>query len=183
MPRPVRAFVAGAIYHVVSRGNRQQPIFLSERDHELFLEIASRVVRKRMWSVHSYCLMPNHYHLLLQIRDADLSAGMQEINGTYGTWFNRLHGFAGHVFQDRFKAIPVNSEGHLLHLTRYIARNPVRAKLCVAPEDWRWSSFHEIEYAGHAWFPLSSRILALFGDHEDRAREIFRMFVLGAGGR
>jgi putative transposase len=99
MPRAPRTFVAGGIYHVVSRGNRKQPIFLSGGDHELFLDLMRKVVRDRDWSVHSYCLMPNHYHLLLETRAADLSAGMQEINGGYGMWFNRLHGFVGHLFR------------------------------------------------------------------------------------
>jgi putative transposase len=144
MPRAPRAFVAGGIYHVVSRGNRKQPIFLCEDDHELFLELTSNVVRERKWSVHAFCLMPNHYHLLLETPSADLSAGMQEINGTYGAWFNRLHGFVGHLFQGRFRPLAVEGDGHLLHLTRYIALNPVRARLCLTPADWRWSSFGQV---------------------------------------
>jgi putative transposase len=180
MPRAPRSFAAGGVYHVVSRGNRKQPIFLCEGDHELFLELTRRVVCQRRWSVHAYCLMPDHYHLLLETPSADLSAGMQEINGRYGAWFNRLHGCVGHVFQGRFKAIAVESDGHLLHLTRYIALNPVRARLCLAPADWRWSSFSQIAGACDRDSLSSERVLGFFGDDLGRAREMFRSFVEGA---
>jgi putative transposase len=161
----------------MSRGNRKQPIFLSDGDHELFLEIARRVAGQRRWSIHSYCLMPNHYHLLVETPEADLSAGMQEINGAYGRWFNRLHGFVGHVFQGRFKALVVESDGHLLHLTRYIAWNPVRARLCLSPSDWRWSSFGELVRLPEPRLQCSGRVLSFFGQDEARARETFRRFV------
>jgi putative transposase len=177
MPRAKRKLVAGGIYHVVSRGNRKQPVFLFEGDHHLFLEITSNVARRRAWLVHAYCLMPNHYHLLLQTPGADLSAGMQEINGDYGRWFNHVHGFVGHVFQGRFKAGLVESDGHLLHLTRYIALNPVRAQLCRSPADWPWSSFADVLNPSHARFPGSTKVLTFFGDDEHRARDVFRGFV------
>lgn len=177
MPRAPRTFVAGGIYHVVSRGNRKQPIFLSGGDHELFLDLMRKVVRDRDWSVHSYCLMPNHYHLLLETRAADLSAGMQEINGGYGMWFNRLHGFVGHLFQGRFNAFAVESDGHLLHLTRYIAMNPVRARLCSSPADWQWSSFSDTVGLRRRDSLSSKKVLGFFGTDPDRAREIFRRFV------
>jgi putative transposase len=177
MPRAPRTFVAGGIYHVVSRGNRKQPIFLSNGDHELFLELTRKVVRGREWSVHSYCLMPNHYHLLLETKAADLSAGMQEINGRYGMWFNRLHGFVGHLFQGRFNAFAVESDGHLLHLTRYIAMNPVRARLCSSPADWRWSSFSDTVGLRRRHGLSSEKVLGFFGEDPDLAREILRRFV------
>lgn len=181
MPRAKRNLVRGGIYHVTSRGNRKQPVFLSNGDHELFLETACRVADRRQWSVHSYCLMPNHYHLLLETPEADLSAGMQEINGAYGAWFNRLHGFVGHVFQGRFKAALVESNGHLLHLTRYIARNPVRAGLCASAADWQWSSFHEVLSASPGRFGFSCSVLRFFGEDEGRARDVFRSFVEDLG--
>jgi REP element-mobilizing transposase RayT len=175
--------VAGGIYHVVSRGNRKQPIFLSDGDRELFLEIVRRVVRTHEWSVHSYCLMPNHYHFLLETPHPDLSGGMQEINGTYGTWFNRLHGFVGHVFQGRFKASLVEGDGHLLHLTRYIALNPVRAQLCSYPSDWRWGSFREVLAQSEIGLTSPAKVLTFFGEDLNRAREIFRGFVEDRAGR
>jgi putative transposase len=168
---------------VVSRGNRKQPIFLSDGDRKLFLEIVRRVVRNHEWSVHSYCLMPNHYHFLFETPYPDLSAGMQEINGTYGTWFNRLHGFIGHVFQGRFKASLVESDGHLLHLTRYIALNPVRAGLCSSPSDWRWSGFREVMAQSELGLTSPAKMLAFFGEDLNRAREIFRGFVEDGVGR
>jgi hypothetical protein len=108
---------------------------------------------------------------------------MEQINGTYGTWFNRLHGFVGHVFQGRFKASPVESDGHLLHLTRYIALNPVRARLCSSPSDWRWSSFREVMSQSEIGLTTPARMLAYFGEDPRRAREIFRGFVEDGAGR
>jgi putative transposase len=129
MARSRRRLIAGGIYHVTCRGNRKEPIFLSDGDRILLLELVKKVRARRRWLIHSYCLMQNHYHLLLETPEADLSAGMQTINGEYAQWFNRDYGFVGHVFQGRFHAVLVESDWHLLELTRYIAMNPVRAGL------------------------------------------------------
>jgi len=177
MPRSRRTLIPHGIYHVTNRGNRKQPIFLSTGDHILFLEISKKIAERRRWLVHGYCLMENHYHLLVETPDADLSAGMQAINGEYAQCFNRGHGFVGHVFQGRFKADLVESDWHLLELTRYIARNPVRARLCFSPSEWRWSSFRDVMESSRAPFLSSSKVLGFFGEDEDRAREVFRSFV------
>jgi REP element-mobilizing transposase RayT len=177
MPRPTRSFTPEAIYHIIARGNRRQPIFLGDLDCRLFLEILPRVVVERQWTVHSYCLMPNHYHLLLETRTADLSPGMREVNGAYAQWFNRLHGFVGHVFQGRFKAILVASDWHLLELTRYMATNPSRAGLCDSPGLWQWSSYPWLITERAEGFAPSSKLLALFGNDESSARNAMRRFV------
>jgi putative transposase len=176
MPRAPRVLVAGAIYHVMSRGNRKQPIFLTDSDHILFLQLCRKVFLRRNWIVHCYCLMPNHYHLVLETPGADLSAGMREINGEYAQWFNRNHGFVGHVFQGRFKAIIVESSGHLLHVTRYIATNPSRAGLCSSPAMWRWSSYTDLINDTASPLPSSS-VLSFFGEDKRRGREVLRRFV------
>jgi REP element-mobilizing transposase RayT len=159
------------------RGNRKQPIFLADGDHVLFLERCRKVFVRRSWIVHSYCLMPNHYHLVLETPSADLSAGMQEINGAYAQWFNRNHGFVGHVFQGRFKAVIVESDGHLLHLTRYIATNPSRAGLCSTPALWPWSSYTNLVSDAPGPLPFSSKLISFFGQDEQRARVALRQFV------
>jgi REP element-mobilizing transposase RayT len=179
MPRPKRSFTPESIYHVITRGNRRQPIFLVDPDCTLFLEIARRVVIQRQWTVHSYCLMPNHYHLVLETRVADLSQGMRELNGTYAQWFNRLHGFVGHVFQGRFKAIPVESDWHLLELTRYLATNPSRAGLCDGPALWQWGSYPWVISGRVAGFAPSKKLLSFFGNNELSARDALRRFVEG----
>ncbi len=177
MARSRRRLIAGGIYHVTCRGNRKEPIFLSDGDRILFLELVTKVTARRRWLIHSYCLMQNHYHLLLETPEADLSAGMQTINGEYAQWFNRDYGFVGHVFQGRFHAVLVESDWHLLELTRYIAMNPVRAGLCVSPAEWRWSSFCDVIRGPRSSLHTADRVLAFFGADEDRARQAFGRFV------
>jgi REP-associated tyrosine transposase len=177
MPRPTRSFIPGAIYHVISRGNRRQPIFLADADCRLFLGIGRKVVAERQWIVHSYCLMPNHYHLVVETTTADLSSGMRELNGIYAQWFNRLHGMVGHVFQGRFKAIPIESDWHLLELARYLATNPLRAGLCDAPALWQWSSYPWAVRGRGEGFAPSEKLLSFFGSDERSARDALRRFV------
>jgi putative transposase len=177
MPRSRRRLIAGGIYHVTCRGNRKEPIFLSDGDRILFLELVKKVTAHRRWLIHSYCLMQNHYHLLLETPEPDLSAGMQTINSEYAQWFNRGYGFVGHVFQGRFHAVLVESDWHLLELTRYIAMNPVRAGLCLSPAEWRWSSFCDVMGGPGSSLHSPDRVLAFFGADEDRARQAFGRFV------
>ena len=177
MPRALRRFIAGGIYHVTSRGNRKEPIFLSDGDRILFLELVKEVRAHRRWSVHGYCLMQNHYHLLLETPEPDLSDGMQAINSKYAQWFNRGNGFVGHVFQGRFHAVLVESDWHLLELTRYIAMNPVRAGLCLSPLEWQWSSFYDVMVGTRQFSVSAEKVLAFFGADKDRARQAFGRFV------
>jgi putative transposase len=132
------------VYHVTSRGNRQQPIFVDDRDRHFFLGLLATICGRRRWSCRGYCLMTNHYHLVMETPDADLSAGMQALNGEYAHYFNFVHGTVGHVFQARFHAVLVESDPHLAELSRYLALNPVRAGLARAARDWRWSSYPAI---------------------------------------
>jgi putative transposase len=177
MARSRRRLVAGGIYHVTCRGNRKEPIFLSDGDRIFFLELVKKVTARRRWSIHSYCLMQNHYHLLLETPEADLSAGMRTINGEYAQCFNRHYGFVGHVFQGRFHAFLVESDWHLLELTRYIAMNPVRAGVCASPAEWRWSSFCDVIRGPRSSLHTADRVLAFFGADEGRARQAFGRFV------
>ncbi|QXP85782.1 transposase [Methylococcus sp. Mc7] len=116
MSRPLRIEFAGGLYHVTSRGDGREAIFLSEADRGLFLGVLSEVVRDFNWAAHAYCLMDNHYHLLIETADGNLSKGMRQLNGVYTQRFNRQHGRVGHVFQGRYKAIIVQKESYLLEL-------------------------------------------------------------------
>ena len=162
---------------MMSRGNRREPVFLIDNDCLVLLDLARQVAGRRRWDVHAYCLMENHYHFVVSTPDADLSAGMRQINGEYAQWFNRTHGFVGHVFQGRFRSVVVESDWHLLELSRYLALNPVRAGLCVAPSDWRWVSYRAVVGGGPAALAPAPRILEFFGREAATARARFRSFV------
>ena len=141
MSRPIRLEYAGALYHITSRGNERKPIFKDEADFELFLEVLGEVCDRHNWVIHSWCLMTNHYHLLLETPDANLSAGMRQLNGVYTVRFNRRYGRVGHLFQGRYKGILVDKSAYLLELNRYIVLNPVRAGMVDSPRKWLWSSY------------------------------------------
>ena len=178
MPRPLRALVPGGIYHVTARGNRRQGTYLDDQDHRLFLALFESVTRRLRWETYAYCLMPNHYHLVLMTPEPDLSQGIQLVNGVYAQWFNRRHGFSGHLFQGRFHSVFVTSDYHLLELSRYLAQNPVRAGLCGSPSDWPWSSCRAVLGLARApGFLVVERVLEHFGTDPDRARRAFHNFV------
>jgi len=141
MARPLRIEFPGAVYHVTSRGDGREDIYLSDIDREIFLKVLSQVVDRFGWVCHAWCLMTNHYHLMIETPKGNLSKGMRQLNGVYTQQFNRAHGRVGHVFQGRYKAILVEKEAHLLELSRYIVRNPVAAGMVKSVEDWAWSSY------------------------------------------
>ena len=140
MARPLRIEFPGALYHVTARGNARAPIFLEDADRQLLLATLGDAHERHGWLCHAYCLMPNHYHLLLGTPEANLSQGMRQLNGLYTQRFNRRHDRVGHVFQGRFKGILVERGAHLLELARYIVLNPVRAGIVACAEAYRWSS-------------------------------------------
>jgi putative transposase len=140
MGRRPRIDHPGAIHPVTARGNAKADIFVTSRDASVFLATLGDVVRDRRWSCFAYCLMPNHYHLLIQTQEANLSAGMHAVNARYARMFNAAHERVGHVFQQRFHAQAIVGDEHLLEAMRYIALNPVRAGLAKTPDAWRWSS-------------------------------------------
>lgn len=142
MARPLRLEFAGALYHITSRGNERRAIYWEDDDFSSFLTLLGQVCQQFNWVVHAYCLMSNHYHLLLETPDANLSKGMRQLNGMYTQWVNRKYKRVGHLFQGRYKAILVDKDAYLLELSRYIVLNPIRAKMVATPDDWRWSSWH-----------------------------------------
>jgi len=141
MARPLRIEYPGALYHVTSRGNAREAIYRSDEDRLQFLDALAQVVDRFGWLCHAFCLMDNHYHLLIETPQGNLSRGMRQLNGVYTQRFNRSHGRVGHVFQGRFKAIVVEKDAHLLALCRYIVRNPVAAGMVSEVGDWPWSSY------------------------------------------
>jgi REP element-mobilizing transposase RayT len=116
-------------------------IFLDDGDRECFLSILESTVERHRWECHAYCLMGNHFHLVVRTPDANVADGMCRLNGGYARSFNKRHGRSGHLFARRYHAELVQTDGHLLEVVRYVALNPVRAGLCTRPEEWRWSSY------------------------------------------
>ena len=179
MTRPLRIEYPEAVYHVTSRGNARNKIFRDEQDREKFLEVLDSVVKRYNWLCHAYCLMGNHYHLLIETPDANLSLGMRQLNGVYTQSYNRRHKKTGHVFQGRYKAILIQKENHLLELCRYIVLNPVRAKMADRPEDWEWSSYAAT--CGLKKAPACLKvdwILGQFGNERKGAHKRYKVFVI-----
>ena len=141
MSRPLRLQTPGAIYHVTARGNARRPIFEDDDDCARFLVVLASTVARYRVLCHAYCLMGNHYHLLVQTLEPNLSVAMRQLNGVYTQRFNRRHERCGHVLQGRFGAQLVDGDAYLREVCRYILLNPVRAGLVTHPGDWRWSSF------------------------------------------
>lgn len=141
MARPLRIEFPGALYHVTSRGNERRSIFRSDLDRNAFLEFLASAVRRFHWSVTAWVLMDNHFHLVIQTPEPNLSRGMQWLNGSYAGWFNDRHNRSGHLFQGRFKAFLIEKESYFAEVTRYVVLNPVRAGMVQQPESYRWSSY------------------------------------------
>jgi len=187
MARPLRIEFPGAVYHVTARGDGRQAIFRDDADRDRFLVILGHAVSLRKWVCHAYCLMGNHYHLVIETPEANLSRGMRSLNGEYTQAFNRYHRRPGHVFQGRYKAVVVEKESHLLEVCRYVVLNPVRARGMGAkrPEDWVWSSYRAtVGLAGVPSFLSTAWVLARFGRGRTAAQARYKAFVeAGRGGR
>ncbi|HIK45239.1 MAG TPA: transposase [Leptolyngbyaceae cyanobacterium M65_K2018_010] len=143
MPRRQVKFAPGCYYHLYNRGNDRQRIFLERENYLHFLRQFRRYLVEDTLDVLAYCLMPNHYHFLVRLRSPYLSERMQAFSLSYTKAINRRHGRCGSLFQGRFRALEVDSDSYLLHLTRYIHLNPVKARLVEYPEDWEFSSYRE----------------------------------------
>jgi len=179
MARPLRLQVPGGVYHVMSRGNARQDIFLDDGDRRRFLATLRFVIERLNVLCHEYCLMGNHYHLLLETPDGNLSPAIRQLNGVYAQSFNRRHDRVGHLFQGRFESKLIEKETYLLVVSRYIVLNPVRARIVPHPSDWEWSSFRA--HAGWIEPPpfLSLDWLLVHFDAVERrsAQRAYRRFV------
>lgn len=178
MARPLRIEFAGGLYHVTARGNAQADIYDDDADREQFLALLQHTVNRFGWYCHAYCLMDNHYHLLIETNSPTLSKGMKFLNGTYTQYYNRQHKRVGHVFQGRYKAILVQKDTYLLELARYIALNPVRAQMVRSAKDWPWSSYRATAgYAEGAACLTTDWVLAGFAKTLKVAQQRYRDFV------
>ena len=181
MGRPLRVEYAGAFYHVINRGNAGGAIFKGKADRIRFLDCLEKAAERFSIRIHTYCLMTNHYHMLVETSEANLSRAIQWINVSYATYFNRKRGRRGHLSQGRFKSILVEADEYLKHLSRYIHLNPVRAKMVDSPEDHPWSSYGAFveEIDPPEWLE-TSWLLSQFGEKPKAARQNYSAFVEAA---
>jgi len=178
MARPLRLELPGGVYHVTSRGDGREDIYLSDADRAIWLGVFAEVCERFNWVCHAWCLMSNHYHILVETPEANLAQGMRQLNGVYTQRFNRSHDRVGHVFQGRYKAIMVERDSYLLELARYVVLNPLRAKMVKRLENWPWSSF--LATCGQAVSPpwlQTDWILGQFGSRRSSAIAKYVSFV------
>jgi REP element-mobilizing transposase RayT len=178
MPRPLRIQFPGAVYHVMNRGNGRQAIFEDATDAQRFIELLGEIAAPLGWRCYAYCLMTNHYHLVLHTPHANLSAGMQAFSARYTQAFNRRHQRDGHLFRGRFHAILVERESYLVPLIRYVVLNPVLANLAKDPAAWRWSSYRAT--AGAAPLPPLLDVSWMIGTYAfalPQAQEAWRAHI------
>ena len=178
MARPLRLELAGGLYHVTSRGDGREDIYLSDTDRLAWLEIFTQVCQRFNWICHAWCQMDNHYHLLIETPEANLSQGMRQLNGVYTQYFNRSNGRVGHVYQGRYKAILVEHDSYLLELARYVVLNPLRANMVKRLDQWPWSSY--LATCGQVDVPAwlnTDGLLSQFGKRRAQAIEGYIEFV------
>ncbi len=178
MARPLRLEFPGAVYHITARGNARQPIVADDPDRQHYVDTLAREVAQQSWRCYVWCLMDNHYHLLIEAPGGNLVRGMRHLNQVYTQAFNRRHGRVGHVLQGRYKSILVEKESHLLELCRYVVLNPRRARMVRCVRDWRWSSYRAT--AGYLQVPewlAAHWVLAQFGPARESAQSAYRQFV------
>jgi putative transposase len=178
MAREPRFFDPDGVYHLTSRGNDRRTIYRDDLDRNAFLVRLGSIALKHRWISLVYCLMTNHYHLVISAPHGGVSQGMQELNGGYSRRTNSRYGRTGHLFQNRFSVTPIARGSHLLETCRYVVLNPVRAGICLQAQEWPWSS-----YAACAGLALAPRFLAadevlgLFGTRPEEARRAYAGFV------
>jgi len=180
VPRRPRLQIAGGLYHVHGRGNRKQVIYTSDSERRFFLALLWETAAELGWRIHAYCLMTNHYHLLLETAEPNLSDGMQRLQSLYAQRFNRLHDLTGHLFGGRFGSVLVDGNVQLVVVARYIVLNPVRAGLCATAADWPWSSYRATIAAGKPRHLYRDLILAQFASRASDGARRFAEFVAEA---
>jgi putative transposase len=179
MARALRVEYPGALYHVYGRGIARQAIFRVPADRDLFLLALAVAKHRHHLLIHAYCLMSNHYHLLLETPEGNLSRAMRHINGTYTQRYNRVHRRTGQLLQGRFKANLVEKESYLLELARYIVLNPVRARMVSDPAAWAWSSYRATAgiAPAPAWLTTDWLLGAVGGRTKAEARRRYQAYM------
>jgi putative transposase len=179
MARPLRLEYPGALYHITSRGNARKNIFKNDKDKQYFLDLLGFVVTRFHWICHGYCLMDNHYHLIIETPEGNLSKGMRQLNGIYTQKYNWKYKKTGHVFQGRYKAILVDKDSYLLELCRYVVLNPIRAGIIENPQEWKWSNYLSTTGAQSPPECLTvDWVLGQFHRNKKRAQEAYKRFVM-----
>jgi REP element-mobilizing transposase RayT len=182
MSRPLRIEFPGAVHHVTSRGNAGREIFTDAADGTRFVELLAREVRQQRWLCHAFCLMGDHYHLLVETPEANLARGMGRLNMTYAQWFNRRHACSGHLFGDRYRTVNVEPGEALLLLARHVVLNPVRRGLVRHARQWRWSSYHATALGTGPDWACGEGVLAGFAAARGGARAAYTSFVDAGSG-
>jgi putative transposase len=178
MARTPRIEVPGGTYHVGSRGNRGCRIYADDYERTVFLKLFERIAARHRWRCLSYCLMSNHYHLVITIEDGGLSDGMRELNGGFASFTNARHRLDGHLFRNRFWSELIETEAHMLETARYVVLNPVRAEICTTPKAWPWSSYRaSVGLAFAPPFLAVEELLRCFGPLPRPARRTYAAFV------
>jgi REP element-mobilizing transposase RayT len=177
---PLRDIDPDGLYHVMSRGNFRQEVFLDDAHYLKYLELTQRVARRRHWTILDWCLIPNHFHLLIQLSADGLSDGMRELNGCYSRWSNLRTGRTGtgHLWKNRPTLVNVFREGHFWEVMTYIPLNPVKAGLSSLPGGWRWTGYRGTIGLEHPYpFHQPAELLRYFDARLDVARDKYRALV------
>jgi REP element-mobilizing transposase RayT len=184
MARPLRIEYPGAFYHIIQRGNERRDIFISEQDRVKFYGYLSILHTRYNVDIHTYCLMRNHYHLIIETKDANLAKAMHSLNTSYTVYFNVKRKRSGHLFHGRYKAILVESDEYLHHLSRYIHLNPVRAGLVKDPLDYPYSSYRYFISSNKSpdWLNIDS-VLSFFNSRVNKAKSLYKEFVIDSMGK
>ena len=184
MTRPLRIEFEGAFYHIISRGNEKSNIYRDKNDRKNFIDILRALVKRFQWKIHTYCLMDNHYHLLLETPLPNLSAGMRQLNGIYTQRFNRKWNRVGHLYQGRFKSYIIDKDSYLLELCRYIVLNPLQDGKVKNIEDWEWSSYHTLGgFNSSRDVVFTDTIWSYFSNKVNKAQKQFRDFIYAGIGK
>jgi REP-associated tyrosine transposase len=182
MGRKPRNAYAGGYYHVHARGNNKQPLYLDALDRHVFLQLTGRSKEKYEWVIVEWCLMTNHFHLVLRVPKNGLAQGMSELIGSFARWSNGRYGRSDHLFGRRYTSNEITTDAYLLEACRYVVLNPIRAGLCTHPADWAWSSYRATARLTRPRpFHARDELLALFADMFGRAPEhahlVYQRFV------
>ena len=181
MTRPLRLELPGAVYHVTARGVARSDIFGDDRDRLVFLAVFRDVLDRFGWECITYCLMPNHYHLVVRTPQPNLARGMRQLNGVYVQRFNRRHERSGPLFDKRYGSVLVQQNDHLLNLIRYVVHNPVSAGLCSTCDDWPWSGHRELIGACERRLITRPALAELLGAPADHFAGAYRDLVAHPG--
>jgi REP element-mobilizing transposase RayT len=179
MPRRPRVQLAGGVYHVTQRATDRELLFLDDVDRVGFLHLLARTVLRYRWELHDYCLMSNHFHLLVRTLEPSIARGMQYLNARHVEAFNSAHGRRGTLVQGRYYGGLVESDEHFLQVRGYLALNPVDAGLCREPEEWPWGAYGA---AGQLCPPRDMRLERFVADYRNRRRRLAAMALRDTAG-